>query len=441
MSNRIWVPKNLANGRLHPMKTLKAVAGLGRRDNATREMLWCNRAINARCGTPSAKNGMALLADLAEAGVVTSYRQRSAGVGYTVEFAAVPYTERLELPPAALWKHKWKGDDVQGPRYGKETAQVLRWLLAVIIASDFQPGNMQVVHDRGRADICDRSGLSRDGYDRAWAVVRRVCVDDPWISWEETEWDEGGQGPHIITIDWTLLPDLIDPPSKAVRVKRAKARIAARPIAVSAGVGRALSADGGQAQTADRDRQIVRQPIEGASSSRPVLSKPVPSSQMQSERHSLPRARQEAERTESSFADTQARDVIRQGLMSHHAGDVQADNRTEPFESWLLTTVAVLADVNSPNRLGLSQSDVRMLRGLLRPRYEDGWTPGNLAAALTREAPPRSTSGALRHRIKELPEQTNYVPVATSRKALDGRRAFEERARSRSADKYTQRTM
>lgn len=441
MNDRIWVPKDLASGRLHPMKTLKAVAGLSRRDNDTKEMAWRSRDINARCGTTSAKNGMAVLADLAEAGVVTSYRQRSAGAAYTVAFAPVPYRRRLEVPQAALWEHKWGSGNVRGPRYGKDTAQVLRWLLAVLIASDFQPGNLKVVHDRGTADICRRSGLSRDGYDRAWAVVRRVCRADPWIRWEETDWDDGGQGPHIITIDWTLLPALLEPPTKAARVRRTRVSLIKKTQVVPAGRGCAVSADGGTEENGGRGRQVVPEPIEGASSFDPVLSLPVPSSQLRQQHLSRPRTRQVVDHAQSAVEDPHVQDVIRKGLNSPHAGDAQADNRTDPFETWLLAVVAVLADANTPNRLGLSRADVRVLHGLLRPQYEDGWTAGNLAAALTLMEPPRSTSAALRHRIEQLPEQPNYVPVGTSRKALDEQRAFEERAASRTVDKYTQRSL
>lgn len=440
----VWVPRGLAAGNMHPMTALKAVAGLSRRDNDTKELTWRSSDINARCGTTSAKNGMNVLSDLAEAGVVNSYWQRRAGAPYTVEFATIESTKHLEVPQAALWKHKWVHGNIVGPRYGKDTAHVLRWILAILAASDFTPGNLKVEHAQGAADICKRSGLDRDAYDRAWAVVRRVCNDDPWITWEGTFWEDGGgQGPNVITIDWTRLPALTAPPPKKTRTLRKKVNLIKQTPVLSTGRGVAAPAGRGGASGTPRGAHSFREPVKEASSFHQSSLSHTSSSQLreQPETQAANETAEEDMETAATVEDLPMLDAIRKGRKSQHAGDGGMDNTTTDYDSWLLAVVAIMADASTPNRLGLSRPDGQLLHGLLEAPYKAGWKAGNLGAALTRDEPPQSVSAVLPGRVRRLPEQANYVPEPVNRKALAEKAAYDLAASARSADKYTQTHM
>ncbi|MEI5675725.1 MULTISPECIES: hypothetical protein [unclassified Nocardioides] len=441
----VWVDRTLAAGHLHPMNALKAVAGLSRRDNTTKSLVWRSAEISARCGTTSAKNGMQVLDALAKAGVVAAYSQSNAGAPYDVTFTDPGYRQRLEIPQAALWVYKWVHGAVQGPRYGgRDTAQVLRWLLAVAAAADFEPGNLRFTHDSGAADICARSGLSREAYERCWSVVRRVCKENPWITWEEQYWEDGGgQAPYIITVDWTLLPALLDPPVRA-RVLRRKVSLIKKTQVLSTGRGVALSAGTPVTLSVGTGEQFSRKPFyKEASSSEEFYSSSAALPPPASKSNAADATAGRANRAEATVEEIRLQDILSKGLDSQHAGDASTDNSTADFESWVHTLVAALVDRSTANRFPLRRTDVPEVAALVKEQYETGWQATLLAANLTsRHSPTMDAVGALRWRIEhDLTDIVNFVPGTASKKAAAEEKAYRALTGGRDAVRYTQREM
>lgn len=462
----IWVPRTLAAGVLRPENTLKALAGLHRRDNETGTMLWVNADIAARTGGIFTRNGSQVFKSLHEVRVSRAPKDGSPaddtrlltvvsggnGTAYKVAFAAVPHTERLELPAAALWEHTWVTGNVTGPRYGKDTARVAQFLLAILAVGDWDKEantvttDLPVVAKRGNRSISHISGLSATKFERAFAVAHQHLQKEPWYSTEQTYRPDGGKHTWRITLNWNLLPAMTAPkPLPATKTDPAKTvEVTPTNPDTFCGVTPTLSAESTPTLSAESPRHFLRAHREATSFS-PLLTDPLPSSHPDTQTPdaaATATGKEGGDEVMETVEDLPMADVLRNGRSSQHSGNPQADNTTTTFEEWLLTTVALLCDPSTANRLGLSRKDAQALHGLLKPVYEAGWKPSPLVLALTRYAPPNhGNTKALGYRVKHLPAQVNYVPVTSTAKDREEEAAYQAAASSRYADKYHQRTM
>lgn len=438
----------IENGRVVVERTvraehaLRAIAAIGRRDNTTRKMLWRNTAMNQRVGTKATKGGANTVALLHEVGVIEAYSRKTAGTPYTVTVAKVEDKQSLQLPLAALWVHRWADGNVTGPRYGKQTAIVARVLLGLLAYGDWSDDYTVVEWKRSNAFMTERLGLGKGTWTDWWAIFCKAVAKDKWITFKEGVDDFGGFGPWTVTIDWNRLPAMAAAP--ALPGKSTPVEVAAMEQSGSlspAGDGSVSPVRGGSVSP-DRVGHFSLD-LKEDSAFRTVLSHTVPSSQRREQPAPKTANKKAGEgmKKAATVEDLRWQDTIRKGRKSQHAGDGGMDNTGTAYDIWLLAVVAILADPNTPNNLGLSLPDVHILNDILRPSYEAGWKPQPLATNLTRQSPPDILSKALPARVKMLPERVNHVDVAVDRKALADKKVHDQAASSRYADKYHQKTM
>jgi hypothetical protein len=97
---------------------------------------------------------------------------------------------------------------------------VLVWILAVLAAGDWDKYGLRITCEESIPEIARRAGISRSKLERAWQVVRTVCANDPWITWERLYDSSGAAREYRITIDWRLLPPLENPPALPSKTSR-----------------------------------------------------------------------------------------------------------------------------------------------------------------------------------------------------------------------------
>lgn len=471
-AHSLWLPQGLASGHyrrpasdetdaemvedtLHPLTVLKAAAGISHRNNSTRRMVWRSAAIGQRVGSTSAKNGSDVLRALKYAGVIKDYHRKGTGSPYTVEFNT--YVAFFKVPQGVLWEYKWFDGNITGPRYGKDTALVLRWILAVLAASDFGDG-IRITHDKGAAHIVAVSGLEKSAYDRAWAAVRK-CVADPdmdtsWLIWETQAWEDGGgTAPNVFTLDWSKVP-APKTPEVTTRPVTKKTRHHARRVSlikattpptevVSEVATEVVPEVGGEALSTPTPTPEVREPSKEASSSTTAISNQCssPSSAARPDAKARTSKAEVTKKTEAMVDDLRLTDVIDRGLWSDHVETDQAVNTNTDYDTWLLVLVALLVDAKTPNRVGISRHDYRALRNSVRDWFDKGWIAKNFALALTVMSPPHSFAAALPTRLAQVSEEVNFVAVATSAKEQEERAAYERLNSYRYASTYTQKTL
>lgn len=448
----VWLPFALAGGHgLKPAAVLRYVAAFDRADNVTGILKWNSKAISARCGLPASRVPVGTLLNAYKDADLLLDVQATMGRYYQVQFPRPEKTLRLRL--GALWTHRWNGTNPVGPRYGDDTPEVLRCLLAIMRAGDWDEHGLTVTtysahlgrHLTAR-EIADRSKLAYSTYRRAWATVKRVCVQDDWIQWEQTYRDDLGADAYKVVLDWRKVPDLIAIPTQ-------------NPSDIEQG-----GPSGSEQRSASDDEQegprmlstLNSETSAFAQCSSFISSSPNPGAAAKTSGTRLRESkRTNNNRVEGMTSTVQLKPstaaatgidadlaVAAAGTRPEAAASDRDDHTKTSYDAWLLAVVAGIAASSNPRRLPLSLRDAQGLYEPLRAAYGAGWMPAPIVASLTRQSPDvESVAGALRWRVANLPARVNARVTTASKQDLHDEAVYAAAASSRSADKYTQRTM
>lgn len=439
----IWATRTLAAAILRPELTLKALAGMARRDNTEMTLKVSGKDLGDRAGATSAKTGRAFFDTLAAVPVDRNPKDSTRlvesvkggnGTAFTVTFGKIPHDERLELPQAALWEHKWVAGNVTGPRYGKDTGRVAQFLLAVIAAGEWDKVNHTVVCDlpvttksgNGRKSISAITGMSADKFERAWATVYAVCANDPWITWELTYRANGGQGPWRFTINWDLLPAMTEPPVQTQTGFAETTKVSLVKVGTFCGPEQGTFCGPGAVVSAEPVGYFLRSHKEEDSSLVPVLEN------------------QFSSPSSATIANSDTENYT-QGKAAGGKEERMSNNKETAYDRWVVALIAGITSPNKPNALPMTQQHASALKSDIQAAYSAGWHPEALAACLTQQSPDLKTLvGALRYRLKHL-GAVNVIPMkktaAQARSEAADALAYEETKRLRDAARYTQRTM
>lgn len=440
----VWLPFALSGGHgLKPAAVLRYVAAFDRADNVTGILKWNSKAISARCGLPASRVSVGSLLDAYKAAGLLLDVQATMGRCYQVQFPGPEKTLRLRL--GALWTHRWNGTNPVGPRYGDDTSEVLRCLLAIMRAGDWDEHGLTVTtysshlgrHLTAR-EIASRSKLAYSTYRRAWATLKRVCVNDDWIQWEQTYRDDLGADAYAVTLDWRKVPDLIAIPSQdSSDVEQGG------PSGCEQGGPSVAEQEGPRMMsTLSKETNAFTQ----CSSSIP--SSPNPGAAAKTSGTGRRTGKRTNDRVEGKPNTAPATSidadlaVAAAGTRPGAAASDRDDHTKTSYDPWLLAVVAGIAAPSNPRRLPLSLGDAQGLYEPLRAAYGAGWMPAPIVASLTRQSPDvESVAGALRWRVANLPARVNARVTTASKQDLHDEAVYAAAASSRSADKYTQRTM
>ena len=436
----VWLRKGAAGGAgLRSEDFLRYIVGVDRADNNDGTLTWHTKSINTRCGitTEKSKPVTHLLAQFTAAGLLDEDALTSRpGQAIEVTIERTTANDSLRIPLGIGWKHRWSKDVPTGPRYGKDTRYVMVFLTAWLLTADY---TVQGVIYKSRTNhlglpdpakvIADNANISLATYRRAWDTVRRVCADEPWITWERVTRSDDGQDSYFITVDWSKAPVLLD------------ASVGQTPPTFEQGTP-FTSAQGDPLEVST---------LSYTSASESVL--PPPSAHVTTTADSR-RSAKDRRRKESKVIPLQPKTsddmlVAVTGTRPTTAANDKATHQTAPFDAWLLAVVAAITTHSNPRRLPLTAYDAQRLHTALSGPYNAGWAPAALAAVLTADSPNVDNAGAalgwrIDHRlgaVNEVPEMPKVRQTAAERRAAEEHAAFMEDQSCRDASKYTQRTM
>lgn len=412
----VFLPWQTASGcGLRPENLLRFVAAVDRYDNKKGDLAWESNLINTRCGytsnnTPAGE----LLTALHTAGLITTVTPPKPGGTYTIHITRTPARRSLRLPLGAIWTHRWHRRAPVGPRYGKDTAQVLAWLLAILRAGEWADDKLSVDCVKSAREIAEDVGMSYSAYRRAWAVVRKVCVNDPWIEWQQAEREDNGLDAYWVHVDWRKVPLLA--PAQTVNK-----RVTPQP----SGQGDPHLPDKGGTYLPGRgDPHLAGNLYKETNPVVPILSS-IPSPQ--------------------SNATITSSDIERDFATKAGAKKKEDQTPDAACATWQTALVAAVSSPGNARRLPMTKHHAQALREPLSAAYNQGWDSETLAACLTLRSPDvDSVVKTLRWRLNHL-GPVNVIPSAKTAAQAQAEAieeaAFEAAASSRSADKYVQRTM
>ncbi|MBM7507088.1 hypothetical protein JOE61_000902 [Nocardioides salarius] len=434
----VWLPKAAAGG--HGVRAdcmLRYAAALDLAGNATGNLTWRAKHINARCGILSEKPKPVsrILANYVKGGLLAKKAVTwSPGQAAQVHIDRTAAEDSIRIPLGVFWEYRWAADAPTGPRYGQDTKFVLVWLAAWLLTATYEVKGVVYTSTETYMGlpvaakwVAEKAGISLVTYRRAFAVVQRVCADADWVTWERAFREDDGHDAYRVTVDWSKAPVLKAAPQTPPESEQGT------PLETEQGT--PPETEQGTPPETEHSPSITNASEALLPSQSPAAHTAEASETTDPITAKAKTGGKEEEKSKKQFPPSEANTLCGNpsmvtaltGTRPDTAAAPTATHATTTFETWLLAVIAGVTDTSNHRRLALTARDVDARTEALSARYEGGWTPEAYSAWLTyQEAPSVSVSGAWRSRV----EQSPTTPPATT-----GARA-EEADKEAARDKW-----